>query len=504
MGANLETVSARSRRIRLNANASVRAEVDRQTDVEAATVLTPRPTRGFSTAEAPFEEQLQLPEFAILAPLAHGAMSCVYTAIHRESSQRYAIKVMRIAASQATSLRERVELESRVIRAIDHPHVARGYGFGILGSAFYVVMELIHGISLKRLVEEDGPLDPREAADYIAQAADGLAAAHAKGIVHRDIKPSNLLLDRNGLIKVIDFGMARVDWPGQSSITLEHGDTLLGTVDYMAPEQANSCHDADARADLYSLGCTLYYLLTGHPPFPEGTITARLIKHCHAEPKPLQQLRADVPEKLAAICEGMMVKEPDARIQSALEVRYALQSWLKSSPGVRRTSGEEGRMYVDIAERTTRGPTPIEEILRERKAIQLSFARIRKAFFLSTVRADDAGISQELANELNGLRDHAALLFTLDPPNSASEIASTCPHLALEADLLGSERDELFVALSDLADKAEAARRHSPRHSAHRNLEGEFIAFESRFLEHQIREAELTNHTLYDEIGVGD
>jgi serine/threonine protein kinase len=504
MGAISDVISARLRRIRLNEEpTSTRAGVDRPADVEAATVLTRLPASGPTYVED-FEEELQLPDFAILSPLARGAMSCVYTGMHRESHQRFAVKVVRIQPSQATSLRDRVELESRVIRSVEHPNVARGFGFGILGSAFYVVMELIQGVSLKRLVEDDGVLSARQAAEYISQAAAGLAAAHAEGIVHRDIKPSNLLLDTEGVIKVIDFGMARVNWPEQSSITLEYGDTLLGTVDYMAPEQAGCCHEADARADVYALGCTLYFLLTGRPPFPEGTITERLIKHCNARPTPLRQLRPDLPADLIAVCETMMAKQPDDRFQSAHEVRNALQDWLKSSSRVRRLSGEESSMYADILDRTTPSPTPIEEILRERKAINLSFARIRKAFFLSSVRTDDAHVSQVLASELSGLLDHVALLFTLDPADSASDIATTCPHLALEADLLSGQRDELFMALSDLAEKAEESRRHAPEWATDWKLESEFVDFESRFLEHQIREAEFTNHTLYDEIGVGD
>ena len=159
-------------------------------------------------------------------------------------------------------------------------------------------------------------------------------------------------------------------------------------------------------------------------------------------------------------------------------------------------------MYADILERTNTNPTPLEEILREREAIERSFARIRKAFFLEAIRSDH-GLPLTLAEEFNSLRDHVALLFTLDPPDSASTIATSCPHLAIEADLLGRERDELFLALSDLADRAEGGRGRF-RHGAEQKLELEFVQFEARFLEHQIREAEFTNHTLYDEIGVGD
>jgi|GEM_PF-2678792 len=501
MGTQQDYVSARSWRIRLSddRNAS-RTGIAPTGDADAATVLTHELPHG---PPGPEEAELLLPEFAILAPLASGAMSRVYTAIHRVSRERFALKVMRIDPGLATSLRRRMELESRVLRTLEHPNVAKGFGFGVLGTAFYVVMELIHGTSLKRLVDEDGPLDPRAAAENIRQAADGLAAAHAEGIVHRDIKPSNLLLDRSGLVKVIDFGMARVNWPGQSSITLDYGDTLLGTVDYMAPEQAASCHDVDPRSDIYALGCTLYYLLAGRPPFPDGTMSERLVKHCYIEPKSLADLRADLPAGLIPICQRMMAKQPDDRYQTALEVRDALDRWLASSDGYRKVMPEEDGMYAQLVDRIAQNPAPIEELLRERLAVELSFARARKLLFVGKLRVKDARVAKQLAGELGKLRDHVGLLFALDNSDDAAEMASTSPHLALEAELLCVERDELFVSLSDLADKAEEARRHAEPF-ADGSLERDFIVFETRFLEHQIHEAELTNRSLYDEIGVGD
>ncbi len=506
-----DVVSARSWRIRLSDDQTAsRTGVAPVGDADSATVLTHDMPHG---PPGPEEAELLLPEFAILAPLASGAMSRVYTAIHRVSRERFALKVMRIDPGLATSLRRRMELESRVLRTVEHPNVAKGFGFGVLGTTFYVVMELIHGTSLKRLVDEDGPLEPRSASEYIRQAAAGLASAHAEGIVHRDIKPSNLLLDRSGLVKVIDFGMARVDWPDQSSITLDYGDTLLGTVDFMAPEQAASCHDVDPRSDLYALGCTLYYLLSGRPPFPDGTMGERLVKHCYVEPKSLADLRADLPAGLIKICQRMMAKQPDDRYQTALEVRDALDRWLASSDGVCNRTPEEDGMYAQLVNRDARNSSrsdgwgqnsaPIEELLCERQAVEMSFARMRKLFFVGKLRVKDAHVGKQLAGELGKLRDHVALLFALDNSDDAAEMASTSPHLALEAEVLCVERDELFVSLSDLADKAEEARRHAEPFGDG-TLERDFIAFETRFLEHQIHEAELTNRSLYDDIGVGD
>ncbi|MHC4179973.1 MAG: serine/threonine protein kinase, partial [Planctomycetota bacterium] len=214
----------------------------------------------------------------------------------------------------------------------------------------YLVMEYVEGQDLRRIVESQGALDYSEAADLIWQAAEGLAHAHARGLVHRDIKPANLLVDTEGVVKILDLGLVKFfDDERHPSLTDPHEKNVLGTVDYMAPEQARNSHDVDARADIYSLGHTFYFLLTGHPPFPEGTAAERLHAHQTKSPEPIRYQRPDVPSRLVAIISKMTAKRPGLRYQTTIEVTKALARWLDegtedgsrgtySSPSVRGSS----------------------------------------------------------------------------------------------------------------------------------------------------------------------
>jgi serine/threonine protein kinase len=189
-------------------------------------------------------------------------------------------------------------------------------------------MEYVEGRDLQHVVKEDGPLDYVVAADYIRQAAEGLAHAHESGLIHRDVKPANLLVDHKNVIKVLDLGLARFTDDEKASLTVEHDENVLGTADYLAPEQALNSHGADARADIYSLGCSLYFLLAGHPPFVGGTLPQRLMMHQKQPPPDILIDRPDAPADLIAICLKMMAKNPEGRFQTAEEVAAALTAWL--------------------------------------------------------------------------------------------------------------------------------------------------------------------------------
>ncbi len=191
-------------------------------------------------------------------------------------------------------------------------------------------MEYVEGRDLQATVLEKGPLPAEQAADYIRQAANGLAHAHEAGLIHRDVKPANLLVDKKGVVKVLDLGLAQFTDDDQASLTVAHDENVLGTADYLAPEQAIDSHGVDARADIYSLGCTLYFVLTGHPPFPDGTLPQRLLMHQTQEPASIRKERPEVPDDLVAICSKMMSKSPGRRYQTAMEVSAALAHWLES------------------------------------------------------------------------------------------------------------------------------------------------------------------------------
>ena len=166
------------------------------------------------------------------------------------------------------------------------------------------------------------------AADYIRQAAEGLGHAHANGLIHRDVKPANLLVDQKNVVKVLDLGLARFTDEDRASLTVQYDENVLGTADYLAPEQAIDSHGVDARADIYSLGCAFYFLLTGHPPFPDGTLPQRLMAHQKQQPASIAKERPDAPADLVEICMKMMAKKPADRYQSMNDVAQALRRWL--------------------------------------------------------------------------------------------------------------------------------------------------------------------------------
>ena len=224
---------------------------------------------------------------------------------------------------------ERFLAEARAVAALDHPNIVQAYNVDNEGDRYYIVMEYIDGLDLQRLVETKGPLEYGLAADYIRQAADGLAHAHDRNMVHCDIKPSNLLVNPQGVVKILDMGLSRlIEREGGGS---RPDQRVLGSVDYLSPEQALGSADLDGRTDLYALGCTLYFLLTGHPPFPEGTLPERILKHQTQEPRDIREDRPDAPADLIDICVRMMAKRPADRIQSAAEVSRALQQWRPAS-----------------------------------------------------------------------------------------------------------------------------------------------------------------------------
>ncbi len=269
-----------------------------------------------------------LGKYKLLDHLGTGGMSSVFLAEHVLMQRRVAIKVLPKERVADSSYLARFHREAQAAAALDHRNIVRAYDVDNEGNTHYLVMEYIEGRNLHYVVKEDGPLEYATAAEYIRQAAEGLAHAHHAGLIHRDVKPANLLVDRKNVVKVLDLGLARFTEEGQTSLTVRFDENVLGTADYLAPEQALDSHGADARADIYGLGCSLYYLLTGHPPFPGGTLPQRLVMHQRQPPPSIFLDRPDAPQELVDICAKMMAKKPDQRYQSADEVAKALAQWL--------------------------------------------------------------------------------------------------------------------------------------------------------------------------------
>ena len=269
-----------------------------------------------------------LGKYRLIDLLGRGGMGRVFLARHTMMNRPVALKVIAKRLGQDPSALGRFFTEARAVAALDHPNIVHAYDVGNEGERYYLVMEYVEGRDLQRTVESDGPLDIALAADVIRQAADGLAHAHAKGMIHCDVKPANLLVNRQGVVKILDMGIARAVGREEQTCVLESDEddsqTLIGTVDYMAPEQALGDESLDCRADIYSLGCTFYYLLTGRPPFPEGTLAQRIVKHQTQEPDDIARLRPEIPRELIRICRTMMAKEPSDRFQTAGEVSQAI------------------------------------------------------------------------------------------------------------------------------------------------------------------------------------
>jgi eukaryotic-like serine/threonine-protein kinase len=268
-----------------------------------------------------------LGNYKVLERLGAGGMAIVYLCEHKAMRRRVAIKVLPVALAKDDEYLKRFQREARAVAALEHPNIVRAYDVGRDKDLHFLVMEYIEGRTLQELVNQQGPLEPLLAAGYAQQAARGLQHAHEAGLVHRDIKPSNLILDPSGTIKMLDMGLARFE--ADTGEVLTKG--MVGTPEYLAPEQADDSHAADIRADIYSLGCTLYFMLTGQAPFPEGSPLDKILAHATRQAKPLSTFRSDVPAELESILGKMMAKDMNARWQNPREVVEALAPWASAA-----------------------------------------------------------------------------------------------------------------------------------------------------------------------------
>ena len=270
-----------------------------------------------------------LRQYKILGHLGSGGMSSVYLGEHILMQRRVAIKVLPRKRLEKAIYLERFIREAQAIAALDHPNIIRAYDFDHEGDVHYIIMEYFPGENLQAIVDRDKTVPFPRIVNILRQTADALSHAHAIGVIHRDVKPSNILVNPQGEVKVLDLGLALLDeHVYEGRITHIQEDTILGTADYLAPEQALDSHKVDARADIYALGGVLYFCLTGHPPFPEGSVSKRLLDHQQSEPTSILLDRPDVPDDLVALCKKMMSKNPDHRQQSAKEVVHDLEDWL--------------------------------------------------------------------------------------------------------------------------------------------------------------------------------
>lgn len=275
------------------------------------------------------------PRYKVLGRIGAGGMGTVYKAEHKIMGRIVALKVMARNLLASKDALDRFRREVRLASRLSHPNIVTVHDADEADGIHFLVMEHVDGVSLDRLVDRKGPLPVVTACQLIRQAALGLQHAFERDMVHRDIKPHNLMVTRKGHVKVLDFGLARIAAGEGSSVTsptLTSPGMVLGTPDFVAPEQARNPAAADTRADLYSLGCTLYFLLTGRPPFGGDTTIAKLIAHMEDAPFPLTSLRTDLPPGLAEVVNKLMAKDPADRYATPAEVAQALQPFTKATP----------------------------------------------------------------------------------------------------------------------------------------------------------------------------
>ncbi len=305
-----------------------------------------------STKDSGFPEAPE--DYEIVGRLGEGGMGQVFRAVHKIMKRPVAIKVMHRQYASDPESRKRFEREVQAISRLSHPNIVTAHDARERNGILYLVTELVTGEDLAHMVKRKGPLRPRDAMFYSLHAARGLKYAHQCGIIHRDIKPGNLLVENRKTVKVLDLGLARLlgdDHPDNASNSLlTHSGSVLGTATYMAPEQARDPLRADERSDIYSLGCTLFFLLTGAPPYQCNSAVDTIIAHCE---RPVPALPDAVngrksPVALARLVRNMMAKTPDDRPASMDELIPVLEALIReeSASPMATGTGKDGQMKL--------------------------------------------------------------------------------------------------------------------------------------------------------------
>lgn len=383
----------------------------------------------------------QLGPYRLLKHLAKGGMSSLYVARHCQSEELSALKVLPPAKAEQSdaSYLPRFLREAKLACRLRHPNIIRvdevlsdeSDDSGV----HFMAMELLEGYDLFNQVARRGPLPVRESVEIIRQAALGLEYAHGEGLVHRDVKPGNVFVTNDGRVKILDLGLAGlIEDAYQENLTREYNERVLGTADYLAPEQAVDSHRADARADIYALGCTFYFILSGRPPFTEGTLPQRILAHQTKQPRRVSSFRNDVPQELLQLLDHMLVKKRVDRVQSAQEVADRLQLWLDSVSGDTQFD-QSPRMLTDgepLAGRPLQKIQPSQKRNSETPTDSIRASETRTAPSVDRIAAQDAETgmikdrepvySPEFAGFLHALDRAWKVDTVMDPQYRQSEI----------------------------------------------------------------------------------
>lgn len=282
--------------------------------------------------------RLRIGSYGVVHPLGTGGMSSVYRAVHLDSGHEVALKVLPPYMARNPTVLKRFMGEARSAEALEHPNIVSIYDHGSDQGRHYLVLEYVQGGDFHEYVQRGGPMAPARAIEVILQVVDGLEYAASRGLIHRDVKPSNLMRTPDGEVKITDLGLALRSGTEDERVTRE--GTTVGTVDYMAPEQARDSRATSFQSDIYSLGCTFYYLLTALPPYPGGDIADKLTRHVRDPAPDVRDVRPEIPQALAAVLTRMMAKHPEDRYDSYAELRSALLA------AARVVSGDESSIAL--------------------------------------------------------------------------------------------------------------------------------------------------------------
>lgn len=300
---------------------------------------------------------LFLGPYALGRKIGEGGMGTVFVARHMRLDKKFAMKFIATDVASIPEGRARFEQEIQALGTLRHPNIVNAVDAGCANGMQYLVTEFADGKDFEQLVQQHGPIPVEAACELILQTALGLEHSHRAGFVHRDIKPSNMILDRSGVVKILDFGLVR---NASAANRLTDDGRTFGTLDFIAPEQAHDASRVDARADIYSLGCTLLYLLTGRLPFSDArysSAAAKLKGHLFDRPDSLAQISSNVPKKLVRLIDRMIAKSPSARIQTAQEVAEKLGPFASSKRlSILTGAGESGRRELNDRSLVRVGP----------------------------------------------------------------------------------------------------------------------------------------------------
>ena len=358
---------------------------DTATRLVQAGILTPFQARLILQGK---HRGFKLGPYRVLDQIGAGGMGQVFLAEHGALRRRVALKVLPPKQALDPTNVERFYQEARAAAALDHPNIVHAYDVACDKGTHFLVLEYIDGETLDRKLATSGRLPVGAAVSYAVQAAAGLQHAHEKGVAHRDIKPANLLLGRDGIVKILDLGLAQFFEDSGTRLARGSG-AVMGTTDYVAPEQLLGA-ETDHRSDIYNLGATLYHLLTGRPPFT-GTTAAKMIAHHLSSVPPAHDLCPDVPEELSEIVERMLAKDPADRYQTAAEVVQALLPFVNTPDRNGLKSGKLPLLAAAAVQESTAGldlqPAidAVDELARARRTARLALAGMAAGLLFGVV-----------------------------------------------------------------------------------------------------------------------